>query len=104
MVDGQWLGLISEEILEEDGKIYEILVAEKGDPKAGYSNWKPGGRASHGSDPDKYRMQSTVQKKWTQEMTQWKNILNNMEKAEKTRHSKSAETISFLKSNWLRRF
>jgi tRNA (adenine22-N1)-methyltransferase len=29
--------LVDEQIVEEDGKIYEVLVAEKGDPKAPYS-------------------------------------------------------------------
>ena len=37
LLENGW-GLTAEEILEEDGKIYEILVAEQGDEKAAYQN------------------------------------------------------------------
>lgn len=37
LYDEKWL-LVAEEILEEDGKIYEILVAEKGNPNASYGD------------------------------------------------------------------
>ncbi|WP_226673162.1 tRNA (adenine(22)-N(1))-methyltransferase [Rossellomorea aquimaris] len=81
LMDNEW-DLIGEEILEEDDKLYEILIAEKGNPKGHYSK-----------DIEKELLlgpflmkekNSAFIKKWNQELHQWKNILNNMERAEKT--------------------
>ncbi|MBW3114301.1 MULTISPECIES: tRNA (adenine(22)-N(1))-methyltransferase [Bacillaceae] len=81
LMDNEW-DLIGEEILEEDDKLYEILIAEKGNPKSHYSK-----------DIEKELLlgpflmkekNAAFIKKWNQELHQWKNILNNMERAEKT--------------------
>lgn len=74
--------LIDEEILEEDGKIYEVLIAEKGEPLHPYS-----------TELEKeiligpYLMQkkgNAFQKKWRLEMENWQRIYMQLEKAEPT--------------------
>ncbi|KON91333.1 SAM-dependent methyltransferase [Rossellomorea marisflavi] len=82
LMDNGW-SLLREEILEEDGKIYEVLVAEKGDPKAGYSSGNLEAEILMGPLLSTERS-APFRKKWTQEMTQWKVILKNMEQAEET--------------------
>lgn len=75
--------LIGEEILEEDGKIYEVLVAELGDPLRPY---------------DKSHLQSLLLmgpflaskkdvpfiKKWKSEADNWKRIIENLDNAANT--------------------
>jgi tRNA (adenine22-N1)-methyltransferase len=81
LMDNEW-DLVGEEILEEDDKVYEILVAEKGNPRRHYSG-ELEKELLLGPFLIKERNDAFL-KKWNQELHQWKNILNNMEKAEKT--------------------
>ncbi|MCH1624960.1 tRNA (adenine(22)-N(1))-methyltransferase [Ferdinandcohnia quinoae] len=70
--------LIAEEIIEEDRKIYEILVAEKGKPN------KPYKMPELLLGPFLLKEKNTVfQKKWTHELLHWEKILNQLEQAEK---------------------
>ena len=81
LMDNEW-DLIGEEILEEDDKLYEILIAERGNPKNHYSK-EIEKELLLGPFLMKEKNAAFI-KKWNQELHQWKNILNNMEKAEKT--------------------
>ncbi|MBN8190986.1 tRNA (adenine-N(1))-methyltransferase [Bacillus sp. NTK074B] len=81
LMDNEW-DLIGEEILEEDDKLYEILIAEKGNPKSHYS--KDVERELLLGPFLMKEKNAAFIKKWNLELHQWKNILNNMEKAEKT--------------------
>lgn len=68
--------LIEEEILEEDGKIYEILVAEQGDPRTGYSE-----NLNAGFLLGPYLMKNQIEPfriKWQGELTNWNRILEQM--------------------------
>jgi tRNA (adenine22-N1)-methyltransferase len=85
LIENNW-ELIAEEILEEDGKIYEILIGEKGDP---YNPYK--------SDQDMgllvgpflvQKQNETFRKKWTAEMKNWERIFEALEGA-----TQSPETI-----------
>ncbi|XXM73713.1 tRNA (adenine(22)-N(1))-methyltransferase [Lysinibacillus sphaericus] len=75
--------LTAEEILEEDGKVYEILTADRGEPERPYSSGERQKELLLGPFLMQERNDS-FSKKWTQESAQWKNILSNMEKAEQT--------------------
>jgi tRNA (adenine22-N1)-methyltransferase len=75
--------LTSEEIIEEDGKVYEILTADRGEPQRPYSIEEQPKELLLGPFLMKTRNEA-FRKKWLQESTQWKNILANMEKAEQT--------------------
>lgn len=69
--------LIAEEILEEDGKIYEVLVAEQGDPKFGYIEDLDAGFLL---GPYLMKNQSGPFKlKWQGELTNWLRILTQLE-------------------------
>jgi tRNA (adenine22-N1)-methyltransferase len=81
LMDNEW-DLIGEEILEEDEKLYEILIAEKGNPKIHYSK-ELEKELLLGPFLMKNQNDAFI-KKWNQELHQWKNVVNNMEKAEKT--------------------
>ncbi|WP_409251391.1 tRNA (adenine(22)-N(1))-methyltransferase [Bacillus sp. SCS-153A] len=71
--------LKAERILEEDNKIYEVLVAEKGNPGAPYEQLE----SELLLGPFLIKEKSSVFKiKWEQELKQWKNILEKMKKAE----------------------
>ncbi|MEL3972846.1 tRNA (adenine(22)-N(1))-methyltransferase TrmK [Rossellomorea oryzaecorticis] len=72
--------LKSEEIIEEDGKVYEILTADRGEPERPYSNEQQAKELLLGPFLMKARNEA-FRKKWMQESAQWKNILDNMEKA-----------------------
>lgn len=76
--------LTAEEILKEDGKIYEVLVAEK----AGTNPYSEQGKEKELLfGPFLLREKSDVfREKWTGEMKQWNNILSQMN------NSESAET------------
>ncbi|MED3571599.1 tRNA (adenine(22)-N(1))-methyltransferase [Cytobacillus praedii] len=84
LVDNGW-ELIAEEILEEDNKIYEILVAEKGDPFKPYKNLQKELLLG-----PLLMKQSSVsfQKKWGNELKNWQRILTQLENA-----AESEETI-----------
>lgn len=80
LIDHGW-ELIAEEILEEDGKFYEILAAEKGAPLKPYKNLEPGLLLG----PYLMERKSEVfRKKWLGEIKNWKNILLQLEKAADT--------------------
>lgn len=73
--------LIAENMVEEDEKIYEILVAERGEVDKPYGNLQEGlllGPFLMKEQPAPFK------KKWQREMTNWKRILTQIEKAEKT--------------------
>lgn len=78
LISNNW-ELTAEEILEEDGKIYEVLVAEKGDPLKPYSNERekelllgPFLLSKRGE---------AFQKKWGLELTNWQRIYKQLESA-----------------------
>jgi tRNA (adenine22-N1)-methyltransferase len=79
LIENNW-ELIAESILEEDGKIYEVLVAEKGDGKKPYDSLEAGILLG----PFLMKEQNDVfRKKWNQEITHWKKIIKQLdEKAE----------------------
>lgn len=74
--------LIAEEILEEDGKIYEILAAEKGDPYKPYTENLPRGLLM---GPFLHQTKSTAfEKKWLSEIKNWQKIIQQLEGAAQT--------------------
>lgn len=75
--------LIEEEILEEDGKIYEILVAEEGDPLKPYEKANLPSFLLLGPFLAKQKS-TTFIKKWQGEAENWRRILGNLEKAADT--------------------
>jgi tRNA (adenine22-N1)-methyltransferase len=77
LIENGW-ELIAEEILEEDGKIYEILAAEKGEPLKPYKNTELGLLMG----PFLMEQKSSVfQNKWIGEKKNWERILLQLEKA-----------------------
>lgn len=78
LLENGWM-LISEEILEEDGKIYEVLAAEKGDPYTGYNGNLESGLLL---GPLLQKKQNEIfKKKWTFEKANWERILHQLEQA-----------------------
>jgi tRNA (adenine22-N1)-methyltransferase len=85
-MDNEW-ELIAEEILEEDGKIYEVLVAERGNPSVPYKN----GKLETGLLFGPFLLQKkdpAFIKKWNLERINWRRIYHQLESAAPT-----AETI-----------
>lgn len=79
--------LVAEEILEEDEKIYEILVAEKGNENTWDKNTL---EKSLLFGPFLLKQKSPIfQKKWLAEKRNWINILNQLEKASGTEENKA---------------
>jgi tRNA (adenine22-N1)-methyltransferase len=81
----QWLlengwELIDEEIIEEDHKIYEILVAEKGEPMQPYQTVFLQTGLLLGPHLIKKKSDIFIEK-WTQECSHWKTILEQLEAA-----------------------
>ncbi|MEK4028784.1 tRNA (adenine(22)-N(1))-methyltransferase TrmK [Pseudobacillus sp. FSL P4-0506] len=71
--------LIEEEIMEEDGKIYEILIAEKGDAERPYSSQK---ELELLTGPMLLQERSDVfLKKWKREAAQLEVVLESLKKA-----------------------
>jgi tRNA (adenine22-N1)-methyltransferase len=79
LVDNDW-ELIAEEILEEDNKIYEILVAEKGDPLKPYRD-VPFETGLLVGPFLLQRKEKTFKKKWELEKKNWKRIYEQLESA-----------------------
>jgi tRNA (adenine22-N1)-methyltransferase len=85
LIDNNW-ELIAEEIIEEDSKIYEILVAERGDPLKPYRDMN----LETGLLVGPFlllRKESAFRKKWSLEKKNWKRIYEQLESA-----APSAET------------
>ncbi len=79
LLENDW-ELIDETILKEDSKIYEILVAEKGDPLKPYQNIEL--QAGLLVGPILAKEKSPIfQKKWSHEINHWKTILKQLEDA-----------------------
>lgn len=74
--------LIAEEIMEEDGKIYEVLVGEKGEPNKPYkANLDMGLLLG----PFLVQKQTeTFRKKWAAEKKNWQRIYDQLENATQT--------------------
>ncbi|MCM3599551.1 tRNA (adenine(22)-N(1))-methyltransferase TrmK [Robertmurraya korlensis] len=79
---GNGWSLIDEAILEEDGKIYEILVAEKGDPKSVYTE-KMENQLLFGPYLSKEKNEAFIDK-WTAEWNNWDRILKQMSQSSQT--------------------
>ncbi|MEH7096799.1 tRNA (adenine(22)-N(1))-methyltransferase [Neobacillus vireti] len=78
--------LIAEEILEEDGKIYEILIAEQGNPAKPYQEKR---EKQFLLGPFLLKEKNEIfKKKWDSEKKNWQRIVEAMEEA-----SETAETI-----------
>jgi tRNA (adenine22-N1)-methyltransferase len=76
LIDHDW-ELIAERILEEDGKIYEVLVAEKGDGKKPYVHLETEVLLG----PFLLKEQNEAfKKKWRQEVAQWSKIVHELNK------------------------
>lgn len=71
--------LFAEEIIEEGGKIYEILAAEKGDPMLPYGE-NLEAKLLFGPHLIKSRPEA-FQKKWTAEKNNWERIYHQLEHA-----------------------
>ncbi|MEH7120455.1 tRNA (adenine(22)-N(1))-methyltransferase TrmK [Neobacillus vireti] len=85
LLENNW-ELIAEEIIEEDSKIYEILVAEKGNPAKPYIEKKEEGLLL---GPFLMKQKNEIfKKKWTAEKKNWQRIYEALEGA-----SLNAETI-----------
>lgn len=79
--------LIAEEVLEEDGKIYEVLVAEQGEPTRPYrENMQTSLLLGPFLSKEKSK---TFIKKWTGERDNWNRILENFEKAADSEENES---------------
>ncbi|NHM30342.1 tRNA (adenine(22)-N(1))-methyltransferase [Neobacillus terrae] len=74
--------LVEEDILEEDGKIYEVLVGEKGDPSLPYKDMQNKGLL-FGPFLMK-KVNEAFKKKWALEKDNWEKILSQLEKAAQT--------------------
>ncbi|MFD1736581.1 tRNA (adenine(22)-N(1))-methyltransferase [Bacillus salitolerans] len=80
LIDNNW-SLIQEEILEEDEKIYEILVAERtGNPLVSYTEGNLEKELLLGPFLSKEKNPSFI-KKWTAEKKNWERILKQMKEA-----------------------
>ncbi|WP_108670773.1 tRNA (adenine(22)-N(1))-methyltransferase [Peribacillus acanthi] len=77
--------LIKEQILEEDGKIYEILVADKGNPSLPYQENK---EAALLMGPFLLKEKNnTFVKKWDHEKKHWLQILKQLELSGETKEA-----------------
>jgi tRNA (adenine22-N1)-methyltransferase len=81
MLENDW-ELIDEKILEEDGKIYEVLVAEKGRPEIPYGTEK---EVELLLGPFLLqKREAPFKRKWQMEMDNWQRIYEQLEQASKT--------------------
>ncbi|MEK5441806.1 tRNA (adenine(22)-N(1))-methyltransferase [Fredinandcohnia sp. FSL W7-1320] len=80
LIENDW-ELIAEEILEEDKKIYEVLVAEKGNPLKPYQHKEQELLLGPFLLKEK---NSVFEKKWAHELKHWEKILSQLETAGET--------------------
>ncbi|MGG7619857.1 tRNA (adenine(22)-N(1))-methyltransferase [Bacillus coreaensis] len=81
LLENGW-SLTDEAIIEEDGKIYEILVAEKGDPQSAYTE-NIECELLFGPFLSKQKNEAFLQK-WTGERNNWERILNQLGQSKQT--------------------
>ncbi|WP_066049750.1 tRNA (adenine(22)-N(1))-methyltransferase [Robertmurraya korlensis] len=81
--------LTNEAILEEDGKIYEILVAEKGDPKLAYTE-NMECELLFGPFLSRQKNEAFIQK-WTAEQKNWERILEQLSQSRQTQEKREKE-------------
>ncbi len=93
LVDHGW-ELIAEEILEEDGKIYEVLSAEKGEPLKPYKNVEKGLLMGPFLMEERSRV---FQNKWQGEVKNWKRILLQLDKAASTEETEKRKQELYQK-------
>jgi tRNA (adenine22-N1)-methyltransferase len=87
LIDNGW-ELVEEEILKEDGKIYEILVAEKGEPLKAYQSLNLENGILFG--PFLLREKSAVFiEKWNAEIKNWQRILKQLDGAVQNEETES---------------
>ena len=78
LLENNWQ-LVDEQLIEEDRKFYEVLVAEQGNAKEPYTELKK--ELMMGPFLLK-KKDETFNKKWRQEIHQWERILNELNKAD----------------------
>ena len=86
-INNKW-ELLEENIIEEDGHIYEILVAERGESRRPYQNIDKELLFGPFLLKDKNNI---FQKKWYREYNEWVRIFNQLDKAnenEQIKHKK----------------
>lgn len=88
----EWLhkegyALVSEKILEEDGKCYEVLAAEAGDKDAAYEGFSFEAGMLVGPFLAKEK-NAVFMKKWTQELEHTENIYEQISRAAQSGHNK----------------
>ena len=81
--------IIDEQILEEDGKIYEVMAADKGDPYRPYDQVEAG--ILMGPILLKKKNNAFYQK-WQREYEKWGTILDQLKKAESQEKTKEKRT------------
>lgn len=86
LVENGWK-LVNEEIIEEDDKIYEVLVAEKGNGKDPYSS-QIDAELLLGPFLSKEKNQA-FRKKWTLERENWQRIIERMQTATETKETEA---------------
>lgn len=98
LLNNNW-ELVEEEILEEDGKIYEILVAERGEPLKPYGT-KLETELLLGPFLLK-KKQAAFIKKWEIEKATWTKIIKQLEMAAPSSETNQKRQELFQKINWL---
>jgi tRNA (adenine22-N1)-methyltransferase len=88
LLENGW-SLTNEAILEEDGKIYEILVAEKGDPKLAYTE-NMECELLFGPFLSRQKNEAFIQK-WTAEQKNWERILEQLSQSRQTQEKREKE-------------
>ncbi|MBM7650015.1 tRNA (adenine22-N1)-methyltransferase [Bacillus ectoiniformans] len=99
LIDHHW-ELIAEEIMEEDGKVYEVLVAEKGQPLKPYSD-KLEQELLVGPFLMKEKNQAFY-RKWKREAGQLEVVLKNLKKAENQAAAESKKQAVLSELNWMK--
>jgi tRNA (adenine22-N1)-methyltransferase len=88
LLENGW-SLTNEAILEEDGKIYEILVAEKGDPKLAYTE-NMECELLFGPFLSREKNEVFIQK-WRAERKNWERILEQLGQSRQTEEKREKE-------------